>query len=643
MAVSPIKKFYLVAPVADQPAILHRLADSGAVEILPLSEQQIQTIGQQARQELEIISQAIEASRHYCSDQKYIARLLLRPAEREKILSGFDWKGIAEKIRDLEKRIQEIDSKRRLLESQYQQLLPWENVTITLRDLRSARYIEVAAIGLNPAFHKDFLKVLETEISESVCGRVSGDKNLTYCWVIYPRSQANTWQKIRQQFSIQEFSFPEINLSPQRLLRWQKRRQVVFRQQLKQLNQQLSEIAENNINKLKVVYDYFYEQVQLLESERNFLRTSSCLALQGYIVEKFIPVLERALPETAIFLAVEPAPGENVPTVLANSKIIEPFEVVTDLYGRPAYTEMDPTGKLAPFFVLFFGICMADVLYGLILIAVGLIMGKKLASAFGQRFSRLIFYCGIFTAAFGLISGSWFSNLFTRVFPAGNFVSQFTLFDPLKNPAAFLLLTIVLGLIQTIYGTLLNIYNSWRMKDWPGLFLGAGPTLGVQLSFPAIIATYIFGVLPEVAGKLSLGLLGLSALLIMVNQWRINKEIVLKLFQMVFSVYSAITGNSLADPLSYCRLFALNLSTALLGTAINEIGMLFGAVPVLGPVIILVFLLAAHLINLLLGTLGAYVHTSRLQYLEFFNKFFSGGGRPMKVYSLDKKYTIVTQ
>lgn len=641
MGVAEIKKFYLVSPQFQKEKILLTLADVGAAEILPLSNQQIQTISQKSHQELEIVSQAIEIARRYCSPKKYLSRLFISSKQREEILSEFRWQEVIAKIKDIERRIQETEAKFRLVFSQHQQLLPWAKIDISLKSFRTIKCSEVVASGINPVFQKEFFATLEKEIPASVCGEVSRDKNFSYCWVIYPRDCSEKWQKIRQKFSVQEFSFPEVNLSPQRLLRWQKLHLKKLQKQIEDLHKQLTVLSEENLNKLKVVYDYFYEQFQIIQTEQKFLKTSSSFAIQGYIVEKFVPKLERSLPETAVLLVTEPAPGEDLPTVLENKKIIEPFEVVTDLYGRPSYSELDPTPQLAPFFALFFGVCMADAIYGLILIIAGLIMQKKLLSSFGQRFSRLVFYCGIFATAFGVITGSWFSNLPQKAFPDLKIFSQLTLFDPLKNPALFLLLTIVFGLVQTIYGTILNIYNSLRNRDWPGLFLSALPTLGIQLSFPTVVVTFIFGVLPKSVGKFSLWLLGLSAILIMINQWRINKEIVLKLFQMVFSVYSAITGNSLADPLSYCRLFALNLSTALLGMAINEIGLLFSSVPLFGPVILGVVLICAHLINMLLGALGAYVHTSRLQYLEFFNKFFQGGGRPMKVYSIDKKYTLM--
>jgi V/A-type H+-transporting ATPase subunit I len=284
---------------------------------------------------------------------------------------------------------------------------------------------------------------------------------------------------------------------------------------------------------------------------------------------------------------------------------------------------------------------MADAFYGILIAAAGLAGVKYLKTAYARKFMKLVLFCGVSTTIFGVLIGGYFGNIIDR-FGIFSFAvplkNKLMVFDPLEKSIEFLAACLVLGFIQTMLGSVLKLVSDLRRKNFREAFLADISVIGIQAAFPLLIIGELFGVKVAPTSWLLLAL-GLSSAALMANQWIVNDGIVLKIFQMFFSVYGAITGNALSDILSYSRLFALGLSTSLLAMVLNEVAALLFSSYIGIPFGILVLLLF-HPFILLISSLGAYVHTSRLQYLEFFNKFFQGGGREMRPLSWVKKYTV---
>ncbi|MGC8976626.1 MAG: V-type ATPase 116kDa subunit family protein, partial [Candidatus Ratteibacteria bacterium] len=367
--------------------------------------------------------------------------------------------------------------------------------------------------------------------------------------------------------------------------------------------------------------------------------------IKGWVRENDIDILKKTvfevLPESHLIFE-DPEEGENVPILLENNKFIEPFEIVTDLYGRPTYKNIDPTGPLSLFFAFSFGFCLTDAGYGLLLVIISLILTKKFRFLPNfVKFLRLLFLCGISTIIIGSLTGGWFGDTLYKlpdIFII-KFLKNFVLLNPLEggNKAMlFLLIAIIFGYIQIIWGLILNLYI--YLKRFPLKYCGEAITLLlIQILVPFITIGYLK---TKIFLKGPFFVLILCFLYLMSEKAKTQKEIMLKGFWAIYGVYSVIAGNLLGDVLSYSRLFGLGLTTSILGLVVNQMVLMVKNIPYVGIFISFFVFIIGHFGNLMINLLGSYVHTSRLQYLEFFTKFFEGGGRFFKPFKEVRFYTL---
>ena len=260
------------------------------------------------------------------------------------------------------------------------------------------------------------------------------------------------------------------------------------------------------------------------------------------------------------------------------------------------------------------------------------------------KFSRLILYSGIATIFMGVITGSWFGDMLSRI-PAGSLpvetLKKLVILNPLEGGnSAFIFLgwALILGYIQIIWGLYLNLSTSLKHHG----FKNSGEPFSL-LIIQVLVALIIVAL---VTSKNTL-ILPLSSILVfffiylMILTGMTQKGFFMRIFWAVYSAYSVIASNLLGDILSYSRLFGLGLTTAVLGFVINEMAFLLTGIPIVGYIIAAILFIVGHMANLGINLLGGYVHTSRLQYLEFFTKFFEGGGRPFSPLAEPRKYTLI--
>ncbi len=445
-------------------------------------------------------------------------------------------------------------------------------------------------------------------------------------------------------------------------------------------------------------FDHTVALVQALESERDrlvvrrdFARTDRAFVISGWVREDGVDDLERAMaPFSDLDLSLEgPGDEDSPPVALDNPKWLRPLEVLTDLYGRPQYDEVDPTILLAPFFLAFFGICISDVGYGGMIIAGAYLIKHRLDVAPGvKRFCDLMMYGGVAAMLFGVAFASYFAIPVDKLPP---FLANLQVLDPLADITTFLLFTLVLGAVQVFFGVLVAAYDAYRRGDPAEAVFGQLSTLfffgciaglvltgnGLWLSV-GLIATMLMqgraietalGNSEEPVWQRGLGVLWLlamvaSAIIMGVSSvWtglllltvasaialvacRPTRRAVLGLLGGAYAVYgmSAFLG----DILSYTRLAALGLSGALVGLVFNLLaglvwapavalfdqgGIYIAAAALVAAMAIAVFVVG-HTFNVVINLLGAFVHPARLQFVEFFGKFYEGGGRPFAPFDL---------
>ena len=318
----------------------------------------------------------------------------------------------------------------------------------------------------------------------------------------------------------------------------------------------------------------------------------------------------------------------QVPVKLRNSFFSRCMNVVTEMYSLPAYNGVDPNPLMAPFFILFFGVMMADMGYGILMIAASLIVLKKSKPREGTRnFMELVFWCGISTTVIGAMTGGFLGDFIPQIAKIINPESTLelpALFTPLNDTVAIMLGSIALGCVQIITGMTISIVR----KIQAGNFLDA---LFDEITWWIIlggVALAIFGIgtvngIPVV--------LAIGGLMLVFGGTREAKGFG-KVTKLVGLVYNGVTG-FFSDALSYVRLMALMLSGSVIASVFNTLGATFGNV-----VLFVIVSLIGNALNLALNLLGCYVHDLRLQCLEFFNRFYQEGGKPYRPLTIQTKY-----
>jgi V/A-type H+-transporting ATPase subunit I len=380
----------------------------------------------------------------------------------------------------------------------------------------------------------------------------------------------------------------------------------------------------------------------------------SSLLMHVWIRESDVALLEsnlEELGEVAVSL-LPPDENETPPVYLSEKAAADPYLMLTDMYGRPGGADPDPTPILAPFYLVFFGICIGDAGYGLALVAgtaLGWYLTKKKQG--NTRLFRLLFQGGIAGIFWGILLGGWFGIPFNNLpfilqaaaMPLNSLVPGYIRGgDGFSVSNQFLYLTLGFGLVQLAWGVVVNLQK--RLRAGEGLIAVVDQTgwmLALLGLFPWLFNHYLLnGALyptPGIWDRIFIWMLGTGALLIFFIGGREAKGIGGKAGLGAYACYGIV--NLLGDVLSYSRLFALGLSGAIIASVINQIaGMLQGSIPVLGIFLAIPVLVAGHLFNLGMGVLSGFIHTTRLQFVEFFGKFYSGTGSPFTPLRYEPRY-----
>lgn len=401
--------------------------------------------------------------------------------------------------------------------------------------------------------------------------------------------------------------------------------------------------------------DYFRVRAQKYRVLGELWQSRTVFFLEGYVPEAAAEkvkarILERFAAQVEIR---DPEAGEQPPVLLKNGRIAESVQGVLESFGLPRRGETDPTAVMWVFYVFFFGMMLADAAYGFLVAAscgILLLRFRGMPEAW-RRSVKLFFWCGISTLIWGVLFGSYFGDALDVAaeafwgvrLPEGESLLPAVWFAPIQDPMKMLLYAMLFGLIHLLTGLAIRGLRYLREKRYGDFFcqvvlwyvLLAGLLLlllpgeifrsvtGIRLDFPLALTA---------AGKI---LAAAGALGILLFAGRRAQNPAVRLALGAYELYG-VTG-WLGDVLSYSRLLALGLATGVIASVINQMGVM------LGPVGFFVVFLAGHLLNLAINLLGAYVHTCRLQYVEFFGKFYEGGGRPFAPFAQETKYVEIKE
>lgn len=530
----------------------------------------------------------------------------------------------AETINKDTRRLGEIESERTKNEALRATLAPWLTVDVPLGGADGALAVFFGTAGLNVT--DDALKALADSLDGLLTWQqASSDRSLRYLLVMCHGSV-----KERALSALRDLGFSTVSFRG--MTGTAKENDKALAENLAALEKERQEIEQRiaglggKREALLEASDRAAIALRREEAKSRLVGTDKVFLLEGWLPADRCAALEKTLePFTCAIETREPTEDEypQVPVQLKNNKLTRPLNMVTEMYSLPAYGTLDPNPLMAPFFILFYGIMMADMGYGLLMMIASVIISKKYRpkGTSGELFS-LLGLCGISTFIMGALTGGFFGDFLTQlvaIVSPGTVFALPKLFDPLDDLTMILIGSMALGMVQIVTGMAISLIEKCKRKKFLDAFFE-------EITWWIVFIGIALLALGKGAAVLYVGCaLVLLGPIVQGKGWG-------KLTGVFGSLYNHVTGY-FGDILSYTRLMALMLA----GSVIAQVFNMLAAMP--GNVIAFIIIsMLGNAMNFGLNLLGCYVHDLRLQCLEFFNKFYVDGGKPFRPMTLDTEY-----
>ena len=413
-------------------------------------------------------------------------------------------------------------------------------------------------------------------------------------------------------------------------------------EQLAATRKQIANFAKE-IPTWKIYVDYLELQSKKLMADSDLQQTASTFVLEAFYpaeAEERVEKSIRSVTNDVVLTFHDIGEEEFAPTLIRSNKLVRPFEFVTNAYSSPEYHEIDPNPVMAVFYFIIFGLMVADIGYGLLLLAAGLFVSFAIKQQTGIKTMLQLFgLCGVSAIVVGALFGSFFSySLYDGVIP-----------DPSEYPMVMMIISLMFGVIHIVAGIGCNMAVKIKHKQKLAAWLADFPWIIVFVAFILAIFNGALDManyepyevlrLPTMVSQIALYVCLAALAVAIVCAGLGTKGILGKAMKSFGSAYGII--NYFSDIMSYIRVFGLMLSSAIMGTVINTLaGMIMGGGGI-GYVLAAVVLIFAHMFNLVMGILSVYIHNGRLQYVEFFGKFYTGDGALFTPFGSDTRYTLV--
>lgn len=648
-----MKRLTLVGIRQEEGDILRALQKAGAVELISVTADDDGGEGarrlDEAAERISRFSESLSAIRPYAKKPGFLA-----PARQEKLekmqMDVAEAEEAATHIRAILEEKKQIEGRLEKDRATYAALMPWADLEQDMSSIVSTKFTQYFTGLVDPAAEAAIRE------QEAISAEFYGEPGARAAILACLREDARLVTGFLKTIGWTDVSFPKMKGTPREAMLALEEDEIAGEKRLIQLQNEL-ESCGVSLDVLENAADALLVERDNLAADTQVEKDTSIFRLEGWVRSDEVDKVEAALKSVTDAYYTEyrdPAEDETPPTVLQNDAFNTPFESLITLYSLPDARGIDATPYMAPFYIFLFGIMLSDTGYGLVL-SLGALLFLKLKKPTGglKGLAMVLFWGGVSTMVWGVLVGTFFGLDFDVIFGTAD---KFPLLlDPTGNPVGMLLFCLLLGIIHICCGHLIKMKMCFEDKDWQGavfdnlswVFMLVGLVL-----FALPIASTFFDPPFELGwyhalhvDKVGLGLILAGAAMVLLFRGRDKKNPILRLGSGLGGLYNVTSY--LSDILSYARLLALGIATGYLAMVFNTLcSMLMGGsgvMKIVGFLIAVVLLILLHLFSIAINTLGTFVHCARLQYVEFFGKFYEEGGRAFKPLQYKTKHVQISK
>ncbi|PRY83850.1 V-type ATP synthase subunit I [Alkalibacterium olivapovliticus] len=644
MAIAKMKKLTLLAEHANKEALLKSVQEMQSLEIIPLAEdmedellKDFETnISNKAASDMDTRLQDIEYSINYLKeyiDQPGLFEKLKSKKEvyslkdLEKHVEKADIEVILDDVSKMETKINQLDEQIKDLKQEEAFLRKWRALNFMPEEVKGFKLMDVIVGSVDKEHAEELVESLK-ENGKMYFDEIYRRSDEVAYLIIIPKAEKAHFDQVIGQYSFRALNYKH-DLLPEDALYNNLTSQKERREERQSTIETMSK-WKDRFKDLELAEEYYYNISERQNAQSLFIDSHHLFLLSGWIEEDKVAGLKKNVERTigdneVVILSddIQMREYADVPIVLKNNNLVRPFEMITKMFSYPKYNDVDPTPLMMPFFMVFFGIMSADLGYGLLLFGVTLFALKALnIEGSTGSFVKFLHILSYPTMAFGVFFGSFFGIELP--------IQVFSLQDDVLEIMAF---SVVLGLIHLLYGLILNGKIKNRQGQRASAYVDGYAWFLMLIGFILWIAGAML-LNNQLLTQVGIGLVVLNAVGILAVSAMSSSNKALGLGLGAYNLYG-ISGY-VGDIVSYTRLMALGVASANIAMAFN---MIIGFLPPVARFTVgILIIIALHTLNIALTFLSAYVHTSRLQYVEFFGKFYEGGGKPLTPLKMLEKH-----
>lgn len=638
-----MKRVTLVAHQSDEAKILEALQAVSAVQIISsgVSTEAKPELLTDAELNVERLKNALTTMRPFAPkkglmDSMPEASVSAISATVPKALLEAD--NVSAIARDLAETNATIDKNSAIIDA----LRPWEGFPEDMQDYQKSSTAQ---------FFTGMIAVADEarldELADIAVYQVFSDGSSQACIVACAKEDAKTVASFLKSLDWTDYVFPKLSGTPKEAIARLTDEISDMNVRREDLELKLAQSSEENNDLIAGAFDAASITRERAYASSGLGRTAATFVLEGWVPEDKQEAVEKAVSSVtdAYYMSFrDPNEDEAPPSYVVNNAFSTPFEAVTNLYSRPDPKGIDATPYMAPFYVLLFGLMLSDTGYGLVL-ALGCWLFAKLKKPTGMTgaLSKVLFWGGLSTVVWGVLVGTFFGLDFDILFGTSNVFPL--LVDPMDDPIGMLILCFGLGILHILFGVGLKMKMAFGAGDWKTAIFDNFSWILIILGLIVFAVPSVLPIIPPAVGTAGIVAAILGALMILLFKGREKKNPFSRTISGLGELYQVTSF--LSDILSYARLFALGIATGVIASVFNDLcGMLMSSpnivLKILGIIIACVLLVALHLFNIGINTLGAFVHCARLQYVEFYGKFYEAGGKPFTPLGYRTKHVRLT-